>query len=332
MRRELSDYLAEREGARVLAALTPDASTREYYRIKESDRTLVACLYPEPFDRNSVHPYLDVTRLLQNGGVRVPQVESVDYERGLILLEDVGDTLLRTTLQTSDEIKRTKLLETAIGIIADIQMTTESARATDSIAARLSFDFEKLNWELNFFLEHYVVSYRGGRHPASDALRAELALVGRELSHKAVTVCHRDYHAANLMVASDGELVVIDHQDARMGSISYDIVSLLLDRIESAPEDDEIGQWINYFLSQRNERGLPRVSEDEFWSEFRLQSIQRCLKAIGTFSYQTAVRGKSGYEQYIGPMMEVTLRNARTLGGYPELVEFLQREIRPQTL
>ena len=106
------------------------------------------------------------------------------------------------------------------------------AHESKSISSRLAFDEAKLSWELDFFFEHYFQSFRGEhlRHAEAAELKTELNYVAAELAAAPRVLCHRDFHTANLMLDSKNRLRVVDHQDARMGPASYDLVSLLLDR------------------------------------------------------------------------------------------------------
>ena len=112
-----------------------------------------------------------------------------------------------------------------------------------------------------------------------------------ELSARPRVLCHRDFHASNLMVDRRKRLRVIDHQDARMGPASYDLVSLLLDRQPCVPSLAEVRERRLFFLDERRERGLEMIDPDEFAREFRLMTVQRCLKATGTFSTSRPWRG-----------------------------------------
>jgi len=332
MSEALLEYIRSRQLDARITPLTPDASTREYYRLEIDGYSSITCVYPKPFPSNEVHPYVDVTELFENGGIRVPRLIDVDHGLGIIRMEDVGDTVLRDHLLTLNIKEREDLLERVISIIADIQTTTQSAKATHSVVSQLSFDFEKLNWELEFFAEHYFTSLTNSPERLTSSAKSDLVEVASILGGRAATVVHRDFHSANLMLNGIDELVVIDHQDARMGSHSYDLVSLLLDRIEEVPSRHDIERWIEIFLAQRTDRSLPYISSDEFMHEFNMQSIQRCLKAIGTFSFQTAVRGKSGYTRYIRPMLRVTLSATEELGKFVGLQDLLKKELENQTL
>jgi aminoglycoside/choline kinase family phosphotransferase len=327
----LASYLAERQGAQKpeIVALTPDASTREYFRIPWERGTAIAAVYPEAFDPE-VHPYLDVTRLFLNCGLPVPEVYEAVGANGIIVQEDLGDDQLCRVFETASDDDREGLLEQAIEIIARIQAATPRAFEQKSIASRLAFDEAKLAWELNFFFEHYFGSLRGEtlRHGEAAELKVELNDVAAELSACRRVLCHRDYHSANLLVDKPGKIRVVDHQDARMGPASYDLVSLLMDRQPEPPSLAEVRGHRLFFLEARRRQGLDAIDPDDFGKEFRLMTIQRGLKAIGTFSYQTAVCKRGAfYERHIKPTFLIVLQAAEWLKRFPVLRRMINERI-----
>src|SRR5918994_1609625 len=118
--------------------LTPDASTRQYYRIGWRKRTAVAAVYPEPFDPE-FHPYLDVTRLFLDCDIPVPEIYAVDGNAGIIVQEDLGDAQLFQVYEDELEEKCEEYKEQAISLIARIQKASEKAYEMKSIASRLAF-------------------------------------------------------------------------------------------------------------------------------------------------------------------------------------------------
>jgi len=181
-----------------------------------------------------------------------------------------------------------------------------------------------------FFFEHYFGSLRQEtlRHAETAELKAELNDVSAELANAPRVLCHRDYHASNLMIDSKRRLRVIDHQDARMGPASYDLVSFLLDRQPCPPSLAELRGHRLFFLEQRRRQGLPAIDPDDFANEFRLMTIQRGLKATGTFSYQTAVSGRAAvYEQFIQPTLEIVLQAADWLERFPTLRRLIKERL-----
>jgi N-acetylmuramate 1-kinase len=229
---------------------------------------------------------------------------------------------LRLVYESVSEEDADEYKEQAISLIAQIQAATPRAYELNSIASRLAFDEAKLSWELGFFLEHYFGSLRGEQlsHGVAAELKVELNDIAAELSARPRFLCHRDYHAANLIVDGRNRLRIVDHQDARMGPASYDLVSLLLDRQPEPPSLAEVRAHRLFLLDERRERGLDALDPDDFAREFRLMTVQRGLKAIGTFSYQTAVcaRGQT-YAQYIRPTFLIVQQAAEWLGRLPAL-------------
>lgn len=333
-RERLGSYV-ERAGmkAKKIVELTPDASTRVYFRIPwKRGASAIACVYPEPFDPE-IHPFLDMTRLFDAAGLPVPQLLDVDALDGIIVQEDLGDRQLRDVLQASPEDERELQMERAIALIADIQAATPQAFERRSIASRLAFDEAKLYWELDYFIQHYFKSLRREelRHAEEAELRAELTDLSAELSARPRVLCHRDYHTSNLMVDNEGELRLIDFQDARMGPASYDLVSLLLDRQIVPPSLAEIRERRLFLLEERLRRGLDGIDPDDFAHEFRLMTVQRCLKATGTFSFQTAVCGRGElYAQYIRPTLTLVVQAAEWLNRFPVLRTILQTRLQEE--
>lgn len=320
-------FLTEHGESIDVAQLTADASTREYFRIAWDGSTAIACVYPEPFVA-AEQSYLDVTNLFRSNGLPVAEIFDVDEKLGVIVQEDLGDTILRDEITTADAGRREKLIDDAIRMIPRIQAATQDAFDRNSIASRLRFDVEKLLWELDFFKEHYFTTFKKQPLPADldAAISAEFLELCRELESRASVLCHRDYHAANLMLDRKGELRIIDHQDARIGATSYDLVPLLLDRVTEPPSAESLAAKRRLFLDERERIGLPKLDENEFANEFRLQTVQRCLKAVGTFSFQSVNRGKTYFVPFIKPMFEIVLRALDNLDRFPSLGRTLQSE------
>jgi N-acetylmuramate 1-kinase len=317
----------------LIEALTPDASTRKYYRIMTAGNTVdtfIISLYPTPFNQHE-NSFIDTTRLFERANLPVPKiVDTADIE-GIILQEDLGDCsfsewLCRAKGRSNDN---GSMLENAIYLIARIQSATDLAKETGSIAGRHAFDSDKLSWELEYFFVHFFSSLKEKRFAPSkeEELKRDLGAVASELAARPRVLTHRDYHGMNLMVDGRGDLRIIDHQDARLGPVTYDLVPLLLERRMHPADESWVDAQLEYFLEARSKLGLPKIKWDELRYEFDLMTIQRQLKAIGTFSYQTAVVGRGeAYENYIPPAIETVLRAMRKPGmkEYPALREALE--------
>jgi hypothetical protein len=309
-----------------LTPLTPDASTRKYFRVTAAgkpDETYIISLYASPFNPQS-NTYLDVTALFEKAGLPVPQVLDVAGTEGIILQEDLTDCSLNKWLTEAeargDSTGIEKMMHQAIELIARIQAASEQALNSGSCAGKLAFDEDKLGWELNYFFDHFFGSYRQQEFSdeQSEAIKTDLQSIAAELSARPRVLTHRDYHAMNLMVDRHGILRIIDHQDARMGPMTYDLVPILVERRLAPADETWVETYQDYFLSARSSLGLWKIAEDDFRYEFHLMTIQRQLKATGTFSYQTSVMGRAEvYEKYIRPAIATVLRAMNQPGMKP---------------
>jgi aminoglycoside/choline kinase family phosphotransferase len=318
--------------------LTPDASTRKYYRVapaENTEETFIISLYPSPFNPHD-NSYLDVTRLFEMAGLPVPGVISVAGTEGIILQEDLGDCSLNKWLidagTAGDESGVDKMIGRAIDLISKIQATTGLAYEAESVSSRLAFDVDKLTWELNYFFDHFFGSLKQRQfaEDAQEMIKSDLMAIATELASRPRVLTHRDYHGMNLMVDKHGALRIIDHQDARMGPATYDLVPLLVERLLKPADEIRVEGWQDYFLESRSSIGLPSIPTAELRYEFSLMTIQRQLKAIGTFSYQTAVVGRGEvYEQYIAPAIATVLRAMSKPGirPYPALRGALESDL-----
>ncbi|MGH9755772.1 MAG: aminoglycoside phosphotransferase family protein [Blastocatellia bacterium] len=316
-------------------ALTPDASTRKYYRIFSgavSDETFIISLYPSPFNAHE-NSFVDASRLFERAGLPVPGIIDVADTDGIILQEDLGDTSLAKWLgdasERGDAEGAEAMMRRAIELIAKIQATTQTAYETNSISSRLAFDEDKLSWELNYFFDHFFGSLGQREFEAEEdeAIKLDLQAIATELAARPRSLTHRDYHGMNLMVDARGELRIIDHQDARMGPATYDLVPLLVERRLQPADESWVEEHRRFFLSARAKLGLPEIETKELRYEFHLMTVQRQLKAIGTFSYQTAVVGRGEfYKKYIASSIATVLGAMAKPGmkEYPALRKALE--------
>lgn len=154
----------------------------------------------------------------------------------------------------------------------------------------LRFDVAKLTQELDFFVEHFVLGFR--RHalpaPARRALDDEFRSLASDMAAEPRVLCHRDFHSRNLMLHRN-RLHVIDFQDARMGPDTYDLASLLRDAYVELDAAEVNGLLTHY----RTVAGLR--DGEALRRRFVRTTVQRALKALGTFGFQIAVRGNSRY-------------------------------------
>jgi aminoglycoside/choline kinase family phosphotransferase len=319
LRDRIDRFLAETglasSHARVVP-LTGDASDRKYFRIIPPDASsIVLALHAGSIDFAAL-PFANVASLLERIPLPVPAILGYSDELGIIALQDLGDLTLQAHLGAAPPIEHAARYRQAVAFIELLQRRGASLASSAYLPYTVAFDVEKLTWELNFFLKHFLEGYRGATvEPAERAAFAtEFADIAEELAAEPRVLCHRDYHSRNLML-HDGSLHIIDFQDARMGPDTYDLVSLLRDSYVDITER-ELDDLIAYFLALKTTDGTSPDAA-EFRRRFDLMAVQRNLKALGTFGYQTITRRNPVYIQY----MPRTLRYLRTnLSRYERFV------------
>jgi aminoglycoside/choline kinase family phosphotransferase len=303
--------------------LTGDASDRRYYRVLSPEApSIVLSLYAAPFEFDKLS-FVNVARLLAEMPVPIPRVLGHADDLGLLALEDLGDVTLQAHLGAATPAEHAALYRQAVALIASIQRRGAELSAHEYIPYGIAFDVEKLTWELDFFIKHFVEAYRGVVIAASarDELRRALAVLVEELAAEPRVLCHRDYHSRNLML-HEGRLYIIDFQDTRMGPDTYDLVSLLRDSYVDLPEET-VEELIAYFLALKGETG----NAARFRERFDLMALQRNLKALGTFGYQTTARRNPVYIQYIPRTLRYVRDNLEQLSRFGRVRELLAAHV-----
>lgn len=289
-------------GARVLP-LTGDASDRRYFRVRlHREPSIVLAVHPGPIQFDTL-PFVNIARLLEAMPLPVPRVLDHDDALGILALQDLGDVTLQAHLGADSPAQHAALYRQAVAFIETLQRRGAELASPEYLPYGIAFDVEKLTWELQFFVKHFLEGYRGAvlSTAARAALAAEFAAIAGELAAEPRVLCHRDYHSRNLMLhpaSHDGSLHIIDFQDARMGPDTYDLVSLLRDSYVDFTEA-QVEELIAYFLAMRVRLKPDTGYDADFRRRFDLMALQRNLKALGTFGFQTTSRGNTVYIQYI---------------------------------
>jgi aminoglycoside/choline kinase family phosphotransferase len=316
----ITEYLARvgLSGARVVP-LTGDASDRRYVRVIADDAShAVLAIHAAPFSYATL-PFVNVAQLLSEMPVPVPRILGHADDLGILALEDLGDVTLQAHVGTNAAAAHAALYRQAVTFIDMIQRRGRELASVKYVPYGIAFDDDKLTWEMDFFIKHFLEAYRGIvlSSEARVALRHELGVLVSELAAEPRVLCHRDYHSRNLMLAGD-RLCIIDFQDARMGPDTYDLVSLLRDSYVDIGAADA-DALIDYFLSlqgRTSERGAYR-------RRFDVMALERNLKALGTFGYQATARRNPVYIQYIPRTLRYAGETLRAQMRFTRLREML---------
>jgi hypothetical protein len=310
--------------------LTGDASDRKYFRVlMRNAPTQVLAVHPQAIDFERL-PFANVARLYSAMPVPVPQILGHSNPLGIIALQDLGDVTLQAHLGAASFVEHKALYREAVTLIETLQRRGAELASPSYVPYGIAFDVEKLTWELQFFTKHFLEGYRGAvLAPASrEALTVEYATIVEELAAEPRVLCHRDYHSRNLML-HEGRLYIIDFQDTRMGPDTYDLVSLLRDSYMDFSER-EVDELIAFFLALRGvgaDRGGAGMEAGLFRRRFDLMALQRNLKALGTFGFQTTTRGNPVYIQYIPRTIAYVRNNVERDARFWRLREILSAHV-----
>jgi aminoglycoside/choline kinase family phosphotransferase len=280
--------------------LTGDASTRKYYRIQTATNSYVACLDTPTADDTKEPTFLNLQRVLETEGVRVPKIIDRESVTGYILEEDLGDvTFLRDISQIAEKSEEFTYYVKAIDLMHSIHKV-EVEKYKNEPFYHLAFDTEKLYAEMEFTKKYFLKMLMGFDVSSApiEALYKKLYDVCYELSKEPRVLVHRDYHSRNLMIKNN-EQIVIDFQDARLGTPLYDLVSLLEDcyyQIDNENKDN----LKKYYYDNYFKKFDPNKNYEDYLRLYDLMAIQRVYKAIGSFAYIYADRKDIRYLKYIG--------------------------------
>jgi N-acetylmuramate 1-kinase len=303
--------------------LTGDASTRQYFRILRPDNpSVVLAVYEAPFVFDEL-PFVNVCRLFTSIPLPIPAIAGHADDLGILILEDLGDVTLQAHLGVTQPAEHDALYKQAVELVFRMQRKGVELQSEDFIPYRIAFDRDKLMWEMNFFVKHFLEAYQGVNitPAAREALNEEWLRIVDELAGEPRVLCHRDYHSRNLML-HERSLYIIDFQDARMGPDTYDLASLLRDSYVDLSEE-RVDALIRGYLRLGGAAQATPDAVSEYRRRFDLMSVQRNVKALGTFGHQTTSRNNPVYIQYIPRTLSYVRTNLERYPRFARLREIL---------
>ncbi|MFO7603734.1 MAG: phosphotransferase [Gammaproteobacteria bacterium] len=272
-----------------VAPASADASFRRYFRVHYGDAGArhSAIVMDAPPGRENPLPFIAIARLLAGAGVHTPQVLAEDLSQGFLLLSDLGEVSYLQVLNG----------DTADALYGDALQALLKIQSIPTPVAKLPPYGTGLLWqEMALFRDWLLDRHLGISLTAAQEQRLEAGfqlLLESALAQPKVVV-HRDYHSRNLM-ACEPRPGVIDFQDAVIGPLTYDLVSLLRDCYIRWPQARVEAWALAYYGQWLRQGGLRGISPSLFLRWFDLMGVQRHLKASGIFCRLHYRDQKSGY-------------------------------------
>jgi len=316
-----------------LTLASGDASFRRYFRVSVNGDSFIAM--DAPPQQEDCRPFIAISRAMFESGLHVPQVLEMDLEQGFLLLTDLGDQQYLDILN-KNTVQR--LYTDAMQALLTMQKTQPPAGLLSDYSAEL------LNNEMGLFRDWFINAYLGltlSSEQQAIMNNAFELLTQQALVQPQVWV-HRDYHSRNLMWVDEKDarnldaqqvLVnpgILDFQDAVIGPVCYDLVSLLRDCYINWPRQ-QVRAWVEQYRSELIDAGL--ISEDvsvgEFQRWFDWMGVQRHLKAIGIFARLNLRDNKPGYLADIPRTLLYVLQVCRDYQELRPLSDWLQQSVVP---
>jgi len=314
---KLTKWVAEilEETGLSLTMVSGDASFRRYFRASIDGKTWIAM--DAPPEKEDSASFVAIAQHWLSQGIQVPTIYRYDLELGFLLLSDFGDTMLLPSLcpESPKKTMGEHYYHMAMLALVDIQKSVP-----DPSYALPLYDEALLQREMALFPDWLLAKKLGlnlSKQEQAVLTQSFNLLAESALAQPQVSV-HRDYHARNLMVLKDDSLGLIDFQDAVLGPVTYDLVSLLRDCYIVWP-DEQVEQWCLHFHEQLKGQGLLNCEPSQFKTWFDLMGLQRHLKAAGIFARLSLRDGKHGYLEDIPRTVDYLVRVSQK---YPALKDF----------
>lgn len=297
-----------------VSVASADASFRRYFRARSGDNSWI--LADAPPEHEDSRRFADVSRRLREAGLSAPRVLAADFDQGFLLLDDLGDQILLDVMNSNNA---DDWFERVLDVLVQMQLR---ANAEDLPA----YDSALLRRELMLYPQWYLgkhcgVTFSKAEQETWDDACLRLIEIARQQPQVFV---HRDFMPRNLMVPPDGESQpgVIDFQDAVLGPVTYDLVSLFRDAFVSWPEE-RVQAWVEQYRQKAEAAGIQLP--DDLKRDFDLMGVQRHIKVIGIFA---RLAYRDGKEKYLAETPRFFRYLQAVLSAYPEFRNLLDLMLR----
>ncbi len=280
-----------------------DGSSRHFYRVFAPGTSFLA-IYAPPGDLSTVNEndsYYYIGTHLKERGIPVPEIYAYDRRKGIILLEDLGNTHLQSVVDFQHRCEESKArYEKILSVL--IKMQVEGARSFDSSQCFDTPVYDRdfiYRRELLYFEREFLKRYLG--------LNTKKLNIEKELQQLAELVScipnsffmHRDFQSRNIMVKGS-KFYFIDFQGGRFGPPTYDLASFLIDPYVNMPPEIQENLKDAYFSEMQTH---VKISKDEFERHYQLTALCRNLQILAAFVFLSQLKNKPIFARYIRPAL-----------------------------
>jgi aminoglycoside/choline kinase family phosphotransferase len=302
-----------------LDIVSGDASFRRYFRFIHNNQSIIAV--DAPPENEDTSQFIAVAQVYRDKGIRVPEIYAHDFVQGFYIQQDFGD-LLFSELLTVDSCD--SLYSKALANIPLIQSCLSTQKGPLP-----AFDGVFIDRELSIFSDWLLDKYLqlGLTDTEEKMINKVFDTVKTSCLVQPMAGMHRDYHSRNLMLLEDNEIGVIDFQDAVVGPITYDAVSLLRDSYQNWPQA-KVQQWLQNWHAEYYTQ-YP-------WAEFKMWfdnvGMQRHIKIAGIFARLCIRDNKPSFLSDIPHTLHYLIDEASQYPEYCEFASFVRERVLPGVL
>jgi aminoglycoside/choline kinase family phosphotransferase len=315
--------------------LQGDASTRSYARLMRGRKTALLMDAPRRedgppvregksysriarlADENMVRAFVAIGAVLRGAQLSAPATLASDLERGLLLLEDLGDRVFGVEI-AAGRASQAELMRAAVDVLLHLRGVALPARLPlpDGTSYALPRrDRAAFEIEVELLLDWYWPAVKGA--PAPPGVRAEFCSLWRPVLDRLLALPGgwflRDYHSPNLIWLPDRvgreRVGIIDFQDALNEHFAFDLVSLLQDaRVDVAAALEQ--ELYHYYCEQARARD-PNFDAAAFARAYADFGAQRNTRLLGLWARLRDRDGKAKYLRHIPRSWGYLARNLR---------------------
>lgn len=288
--------------------------------------------------RDRLREYFAAEAQLRKVGLFPPEVIAGDVERGIAVLEDVGDASL-FRMERARTKARTEAYRAALAALSVMAEVREEVFRGDPVLGRRRFDQEALRYETRYFAREVLGRWLGWATERMASLDAEFDALAEEVARGPYALMHRDYQSQNLHWRFDSHrhtgrkrrwktslerLAILDFQNLTWGPGLYDLVSLVRDPYVRLGRQRQVRLVRTFLADLPNGHALLKMDAGSFKRLYLATALQRHLQACAAYVYLSRVAGKRAFGTHLGSGLRLALEDARSLGSFPGIQRTLE--------
>jgi len=315
----LKDWLSKKlEIDFSISTASSDASFRKYFRAKTLKNSFI--VMDAPPQNESIEAFLKINKILNSIKVNVPDIYKEDMALGFILMQDFGsDTYLDVLNADNQKLLYSDSIESLIKMQKFVKKDLCQ-----------SYTQEILFNEMVLFIDWYLKKYKkiDLTNNENEKLLTCFETISKKVLSQEKFFVHRDYHSRNLMNQKSNNPGILDFQDALVGPVTYDLVSLLKDAYIEWDEEIVLDHAVRYWEKANTNKLITNLEFLTFYKDFECMGIQRHLKILGIFARLSIRDNKNQYLENI-PLVEKYLMDAtERYRDFHQLRNFLDKVIK----